>query len=523
MSNSDNHGADPNAVSFAAQHAVYPRTPLKVAPTDGNETFNAIRFPLIPQACWRLGDRGFAFDSSFISPDFRNELSVLSGKVRENAGCVSAVFAHADPVGSDAVNKTLTDRRAMAVYGLLTRQKALWAWLYDNPQVGDAWGVPAIQMMLASLTGRATDDAGGSYDDPASTPYYAGAIDGETGPTTMGAIRAFQRDAGKSPTGRADADTRSTLFGAYMNWLCTPDGATAPFKMAPTDFLGGAGLEANAVPQLPRLSLQGCGKLNPVVLLPSREMNQEDTMSRNADDAPNRRVIMYFFPPGTRIDPGSWPCPSVKDEGDACTEAFWPGGDARRQNGKERRNYKDTRDTMACRFYDRFARRSPCEGAAPVVRIRLFNTMGEPMPGAIYRLKIGAKEWRGTATATATVTLVGVSVPVVVSAEWGPPPTDEDSPDDGGRLIHSMTVTVLDPPAAIPATLTEQLHALGYPREAPLRECVRKFQDDYGLARTSDIHDPNTNDKARELYLALSPRVKQPPASIYTSLFDELE
>jgi hypothetical protein len=39
------------------------------------------------------------------------------------------------------------------------------------------------------------------------------------------------------------------------------------------------------------------------------------------------------------------------------------GGDTRRKNGDTLKLYAETRDTMACRFYDRFARRSPCEGS----------------------------------------------------------------------------------------------------------------------------------------------------------------
>jgi hypothetical protein len=135
----------------------------------------------------------------------------------------------------------------------------------------------------------------------------------------------------------------------------------------PGDFLGGAGAQDG---DLPPMSLQSCGKLNPIVLLSSAEMGGADTTdgasktTRNADDAPNRRVIMYLFPKGTTVPAGMWPCPKVGDSNAACSKAFWPDGDARRKNGTDRRDYKNTRDTMACRFYDRFARRSPCEGGA---------------------------------------------------------------------------------------------------------------------------------------------------------------
>ena len=132
--------------------------------------------------------------------------------------------------------------------------------------------------------------------------------------------------------------------------------------MQVTDFLGGAGAKDG---DLPKMSLQSCGKFNPLVLLTTSEMNEADTTSRNADDAANRRVIMYFFDKGTKVDLNVWPCPKVKEANDACKHAFWPEGDKRRQNGDKLRLYEQTRDTMACRFYDRFARRSPCERVPP--------------------------------------------------------------------------------------------------------------------------------------------------------------
>jgi outer membrane protein OmpA-like peptidoglycan-associated protein len=126
--------------SIAAQHPAVARTALAVAPTDEGARFNAIRIPLIPVACFRLNDPAFAFDSSFVGPSFRVELAALEGIVRKNDGCPAAVFGHCDPAGSDDLNKTLGDRRAIAIYALLTRQQELWEYLYANPAVGDAWG-----------------------------------------------------------------------------------------------------------------------------------------------------------------------------------------------------------------------------------------------------------------------------------------------------------------------------------------------------------------------------------------------
>jgi outer membrane protein OmpA-like peptidoglycan-associated protein len=348
MSDSTNSGT-----SIAAQHAAVPdRRTLRLATTDGSK-FNTIRVPLIPVACWRLNDPAFAFDSSFVSPDFRGEIETVSGIIAANQGCPAALFGHCDPAGDDALNKTLGDRRAIAIYALLTHQPALWAYLYDNPQVGDTWGTHMLQCALNKIT------------DSEGHPFGAGKPDGKYGPKTTAAVKRFQNDKKISPAdGQATVETRKALFDAYMNWLCTPEGTPSspppPPLMQQSDFLGGAGANAN---DLPKMSLQSCGKFNPVVLLTDAEMNGADQRTRNAHDAPNRRVMMFFFKKGSVVAPDVWPCPKVKEPNEACKTVFWPDGDARRKNKDELRRYKDTHNTMACRFYDRFARRSPCEVA----------------------------------------------------------------------------------------------------------------------------------------------------------------
>lgn len=359
--------------SIGEAHPVAPRRALNVAPTDGSEKFNTIRIPLVPIACWRISDPAFAFDSSFVSAGFRCELAALAEKAQDYPGCPATLFGHCDPAGGDALNKTLGDRRAIAIYAVLTRQPDLWSYLYDNPQVGDTWSLHMVQAML-----RRVPDSGGM-------PYYLGALDGVQGAGTTDAIERFQGDSGLTADGQAGKATRTALFGAYMDWLTTPpsdaeqeeiddptlpptphppDPSVKPYRMQPGDFLGG---EAAGPGDLPKMALQSCGKFNPVVLLPAAEMNQADTVSRNADDAPNRRVTVFFFPKGTKVDPAQWPCPEVKKPGDACKAQFWPGGDAQRQPGAALKLYRNTHDTMACRFYDRFARRSPCEKAQPSV------------------------------------------------------------------------------------------------------------------------------------------------------------
>jgi hypothetical protein len=418
--------------SMGGQHDAYPSDPLKVASTDGSTRFNLIRIPLVPVACWRYDDPGFAFDSSFVSPAFRDDVTLLREILQKNAGCPAALFGHCDPAGSDELNKTLGDRRAIAVYALLTRQPDMWADIYDHPAVGDSWGTAEIQCMLQCVV------------DGRGKPYYRDIIDDKYGADTTAAVKAFQGDCGQPATGQADAATRKVLFGAYMDWLCRLDtpptgctgGATsgtasgaspdaAPQSlMKPEDFVGGQGA---AKGDLPKMSLQGCSKFNPVVLLPDSEMNTKgDTTMRNEDDAQNRRVVMFLFPANTTVDPSVWPCPKVHEPYAGCKDAFWRDGEQRRKNTATLRVYSDTRDTMACRFYDRFARRSPCE-LGLTVRVWLQDDSRQRMPNVPYRLTVGTARRTGTADADGLLTQKGMPFKTRCYVEWGQTTQDESS------------------------------------------------------------------------------------------------
>jgi hypothetical protein len=346
----------PDPGSVAGRHEGLGTQPAAcVAPTEGN-AINTIRIPLAPIACWGLADPAFDFDSSFVLPAFAGEVGHLVSLLAapERKGCPAAIFGHADPTGSDDVNKAISDRRAIAIYALLTRKPAMWEDLYSHPIDGDTWGTRAIQAMLMSLS-----DSGGA-------PYYPGPLDDKYGPKTSAAVERFQGENGLTVDGKAGPNTRGKLFPKYMDLICTPtippgadsSAPATPFQMQAGDFLGGGGNGG-------KMALQGCSRFNPVVLLPNSMMNGDPDI-RNEQDAPNRRVLVFLFRKESKITESDWPCPRVKESADGCRAQFWPDADLRRQNGDSRREYKTTHDTMACRFYDRFARRSPCEGRAVV-------------------------------------------------------------------------------------------------------------------------------------------------------------
>src|ERR1019366_2170597 len=112
----------------------------------------------------------------------------------------------------------------------------------------------------------------------------------------------------------------------------------------------------------------------------------------------------------------TWPCPGFDDGPSKCKAAFWPDGDTRRAPGSVRRLYVDTRDTMACRFYDRMARRSPCEVSRGFIQLRLLDINGNYIPDAPYKLTLANGEVRdGTGTKDGWLVEANVETPERVS------------------------------------------------------------------------------------------------------------
>lgn len=209
---------------------------------------NTVQEDLTPVACVQLKNARFEFDSSFVSPKAAAEMALLAKLHRAHGNAPITVFGHADPVGNDQYNKTLSGRRAQAVYALLTRRTDLWEDLYDHPVGGDDWDVKSLQIMLATLG------------------HYGGSADGKSGPQTREAIKAFQSSvAGEElqADGNAGPKTRPRLFLAYMNAICRDD-AGQPFVVdAQSGFLAG-GKDAGG-----RGDYQGCGEFNPLLLFSS--------------------------------------------------------------------------------------------------------------------------------------------------------------------------------------------------------------------------------------------------------------
>ena len=348
-----------NQRAIAATNVVRDPIPLTIAPTTSDADHNTIRPTIVPLACFKLEDLTFEFDSSFILPGVRASMSEFKTLLDAHPKSPAAVFGHADPVGNDEYNKALSGRRAQAVYALLTRRTDLWEELHTQAQGGKGWGIPSVQIMLDSLG------------------FPPGRTDGTVDAPTTQAIKDFQSANGLSPDGKAGAATRKKLHEKYMDFLCVDD-QDAPFSLKKTDFLGrGADKDLKA-------DMQGCGEFNPILMFSKAESDAfaagKDKTARDADNAPNRRVMILLFRPGSKADAAKWPCPRVKEGTGACRKRFWSDADERRKFQKDRREFKDTKDTFACRFYQRLTDSSPCERATALAAFRYAIQMHPEMP-----------------------------------------------------------------------------------------------------------------------------------------------
>jgi len=467
-----------------------------VAPAVAAE-FNTIRSFLIPRACWLVEDSSFEFDSSFISPDtfFEDPLIEL---LEKHPGAKLSIFGHADPSGRDPYNKTLSGRRAQAVFGLLTREVRLWEDLYyDHDQNGkDKWGVKSIQIMLAS-TGFSGGGEGGAVDDSARQ-----------------ALKDFEKSQALPQKGfRSDKTVERATFRklvrAYMDVICTRGDGT-PFVLTAGDFLAkGRGKDGKG-------DFQGCGEFNPLMLFSQAEKatldKEKNRPERNRQNAVNRRVMVLLFRPGSQVDAAKWPCPTVKEGVEGCRKRFFSDGEERRSNGSERRTFEESRKTpgakgtFACRFYDRLVAHSPCELIRQTFRIRLYDAFGQFMANAPCEVTIGgAAPFPATANSRGTLTLREVEVPVTCHIKWGHVPSGQAEP----VLSYSMNVFLTaskqsDDEPAQKEEARQKLSNLGYSDPDPATN-VADFQLDYGhlvdppLAPTGEL-DLTTLELLRNVY-----------------------
>ncbi len=452
--------------------------PFRVAPSSGDE-HNTIKTGIVPFACWKVEDIRFEFDSSIIKPDMADELQDLSDLIEEhtkgNRRPPASIFGHADPVGQDDYNKQLSGRRAKALYALLTRNVDMWEELYKQPFGGDSWRKKKATSMMLSRLGY-----------------------GDNKPE----IKRFQRDQGLQVDGIMGPDTRKALYKAYMDAIC-------PITLDPqTDFLG-RGQDPDG-----KADYQGCGEFNPLMLFSEEEQKEyskpEKREERNSENAPNRRVMVFLFRPGIHVKPDRWPCPRAKEGGAGCRKRFWSDGERRRTERlpDQRREYKETKDTFACRFYDRMASRSPCENPnqRTTLHIRLLDVDGKPMiedpayrSGVPFRVTLVEIREGISKDGWVEVQMPVYFCPAQSLVEWG-------SKDASGRYPHNLDLVIHCNQGEVDEKLEAvgKLHNLGYPKEMGLDETIRFFQINEDLEERGLDADgnppPATMKKLRERY-----------------------
>lgn len=348
--------------------------PRQVAPSlEEDTTHNTIKEFLIVVGCSSVPDAHFEFDSSFILPEAKTSMRRLA-KMRQQLSDPPAppdpqnpeappapgkppplsLFGHADPVGQDAYNSTLSQRRASAIYALLIRDVAAWERLMNQPFGGDRWGKDQFQIM--------------------------------------------QDTTGAEPKPFLTSTERKALIKAYMDAICVrdnPDGSQEPYTLDKNkDFLAG-GTDNNA-----KGDAQGCGEFNPTLILSKAHLkffeDAKNESGRNAANEINRRVIAFLFKPGSQVDAKKWPCPHVRDANavNVCPGRFWKNGSERRAPEAEADKKFGTgvsspekndgfqmknANTFACRFYHGIAGNSPCEGVHKQWVLRLL--LSPPVEG----------------------------------------------------------------------------------------------------------------------------------------------
>lgn len=330
-----------------AEHPIIEELPVLVAPTTDDE-FNTIRVAPVAVACWLVEDICFEFDSSVLGPKVAPGLahlaklfekypppSIAERKIPPEPGYPLSLFGHADPVGQDDYNKDLSGRRAKAIYGLLTRDSGSWEGLYSRPSSNDKWGTKSLELMMNEV-----------HSSPIGTNPD---------------VSSYQHDKAE----------RKRLYEDYMGRLWGLE-----FKLEKRDFLA-AGTDPDG-----KGDYQGCSEFNPILLFSQEEeekyQRDADKTERNAENQPNRRVMVLVFRKGSRVDPKKWPCPRAKDGTAECEDQFWsPPRDRKwrhRHLPGKRREYGETKDTFACRFYDQLVGpvyTSPCEQPSKLTTLHM--------------------------------------------------------------------------------------------------------------------------------------------------------
>jgi outer membrane protein OmpA-like peptidoglycan-associated protein len=203
----------------------------------------------------------FSSNRSFIEPCMRRTMRQTAKFASDNTGHKLIIVGHTDKVDTEAYNQSLSERRARSVFAYLTfggaRKAALDEWNQlrlsklknELPSIKDSWGTREYQHILQDLG------------------FYPGQIDGDHGPLTSSAVRAFRCTSGLPPGETVDDPTWEALIIAYLSQDRLNVKEDRFLTNCPTEIL----------------KWLGCGEHDPVKNVPTAWR-------------PNRRVELLFVP-----------------------------------------------------------------------------------------------------------------------------------------------------------------------------------------------------------------------------------
>jgi len=153
----------------------------------------------------------FSSNKAFIEPCMRRVMRQTAKFASDNQGHKLIIVGHTDKVDTEAYNQSLSERRARSAFAYLTfggaRQAALDEWNQlrlprpkkELPSIKDNWGTREYQHILQELN------------------FYPGRIDGDHGPLTSSAVRAFRCTTGLPPGEVVDNPTWEALITTYLS------------------------------------------------------------------------------------------------------------------------------------------------------------------------------------------------------------------------------------------------------------------------------------------------------------------
>ena len=269
--------------------------------------------------CNEVPGAHFEFGRSFVRRDAIPILANIAEDLHGEPIRRAMIFGHSDKTGPEALNKELSERRARAVFALLTHDTAAWEELWTNKWSGgnwsELWGTREVQHMLNALR----------------VPTKSGATVPESGildEVTRQAIRTFQRgeypdkpaeQAPLADDGDAGPLTRKELFLAYAKRI-----SRGP-------------LTADRLSKINGEPFMGCGEYNP--------------LSLSTKDAESRRVVLLVY--DVAAEPQALPC-KLRSLG-PCKGNIGPEVTLADPTGKP---------PYRCEVYQAVAALCPCQGGA---------------------------------------------------------------------------------------------------------------------------------------------------------------